>query len=92
MSANRIFLVCARHPSIEDALLIADRVDAATQYVSSMPKRADDWFAKHQGCAPGADHFKIAYHRPLDHDFVQPKLDPLAMGVKLGIINGSKPS
>lgn len=89
MSANRIFLVCAHHPSIDEALLIADRQDSASQYTAAMPKRADEWFAKHQRCAPGADHFKIAYHRPLDHDAPTPQtgLTPASAGVKLAIVS-----
>lgn len=93
MSANRIFLVCSHHPSIEDALLIADRQDGTTPYTAGMPRsgRADDWFVKHVRCAPGSDHFKLAYHRPQDWDLVRPELEPINAGVKLAIVNGSKP-
>lgn len=90
MSANRLFLVCSKHPSIEDALLIADRQDANSQYTAAMPKRADDWFAKHQRCAPGCDHYQLAYHRPQDHDAPKgpPALTPAAGGVKLALVKG----
>lgn len=92
MSANRIFLICATHPSIEDALLIADRADACAQYTAALPKRADEWFAKHSGCARGCDHFKLAFHRPLDWDVSPPAENTVAGGVKLALVNGSKPS
>jgi hypothetical protein len=92
MSANRIFLVCAHHPAIEEALLIADRPDASGQYCAAMPKRADEWFAKHARCARGCDHFKLAFHRPLDWDVSPPAESTVAGGVKLALVNGSKAS
>lgn len=92
MSANRIFLVCSHHPSIEDALLIADRPDACGQYSAAVPKRADEWFAKHAKCSRGCDHFKLAFHRPLDWDVSPDAQDTVAGAVRLGIINGGKPS
>lgn len=91
MSANRIFLVCTKHPSIEDALLIADRADATAQYTAAMPKRADDWFAKHSGCTRGCDHFQLAFNRPLDWDVPQ-LASPTASAVRLALVNGSEPS
>lgn len=90
MSANRIFLVCAHHPSIEDALLIADRASATAVYAAAMPKAADAWFVKHAKCARGCDHFKLAYHRPQDWDVSPPAENTVAGGVKLAIVNGSK--
>lgn len=92
MSANRIFLVCSHHPSIEDALLIADRADATAQYTAAMPRRADEWFATHAKCARGCDHFKLAFNRPLDWDVPKPQLEPVSAGVKLAIIDGQKAS
>jgi hypothetical protein len=90
MSANRILLVCAYHPSIEEALLLADRPDASGQYSAAMPKRADEWFAKHARCSRGSDHFKLAFHRPLDWDVSPPAEKTVAGGVKLALVNGSK--
>lgn len=68
MSANRIFLVCSHCRELESALLLAERADGDAQYIAASTKRADDWYARHQRCGRGSDHFQIAYHRPLDWD------------------------
>lgn len=70
MSANRIFLVCSHHKSFDQALLVAERTDTETQYTFAVPKRADEWFAKHQAC--GADCYQLAYQREPNWD--QPTL------------------
>jgi hypothetical protein len=72
MSANRIFLVCSHCRELESALLLADRADGDSQYTAASMKRADDWYAKHQRCGPGVDHYQLAYHRPIDWDLATP--------------------
>lgn len=89
MSANRLFLVCSHCQRPEEALLIAERPDAAEAYVESVPKRADQWFLKHAMCAPGCDHFQLAYARPHDWDLSPPAQDTVAGGVKMALVNGS---
>ena len=72
MSANRIFLVCSHCRELEAALLIAERADGDSQYTTASMKRADDWYARHQRCGPGVDHYQLAYHRPIDWDLATP--------------------
>lgn len=85
MSANRMFLVCSQHPQIEDALCLAERADATAQYAMASVRRADDWFAKHAGCARGCDHFQLAFHRQPNHD--TPKVaDPIPTAVRLALV------
>lgn len=88
MSANRIFLVCSHHKSFDQALLVSERTDAETQYTFAVPKRADEWFAKHQACGRGCDHFQIAYMRPMDWDVSPPAEETVAGGVRLALIDG----
>lgn len=89
MSANRLFLVCAHCQEIEKSLLLADRADGDSQYTIATMKRADDWFAKHQRCGTGVDHFKLATHRPPDWDVSPPAQDTPAGAVRLAIaMNG----
>jgi len=90
MSANRIFLVCSHHKAFEHALLIAERVDAQTQYTSAVPRRADEWYAKHQACGRGCDHFQIAYMRGLDWDVSPPAEDTVAGGVRLALVDAGE--
>lgn len=88
MSANRIFLVCSHHPKLEEALLLAERPDAAEAYATGLPKRADAWFIKHSLCARGCDHFQLAFQRPPNWD-VSPPAEPVANGVRLALVTGS---
>lgn len=85
MSANRLFLVCAHHPSLDQAFCIGERLGNDVQYVSPNLKRMDDWYAKHMGCGRGLDHFQLAYHRPHDWDVPPPAEDTVAGGVRLAI-------
>lgn len=89
MSANRIYLVCSHCRGPEHALLLAERPDGESQYTAASSKRHDDWYAKHQRCGHGSDHYQIAYQRPLDWDV--PKLaTKAASGVRLALAtNGS---
>ena len=89
MSANRLFLVCSHHPNPEDALCLAERGGNDVPYTASSMKRADDWFAKHQGCGRGRDHFQLAHQRPMDWDVPQPAEDTPAGAVRLALVNGS---
>lgn len=89
MSANRIFLVCSHCRELEAAFALAERSDGNAQYSVASMKRADDWFAKHQRCGKGVDHFQIAYHRPLDWDVSPPAQDTPAGAVRLALVNGS---
>jgi hypothetical protein len=91
MSANRLMLVCSHCREIESSLLIAERADGDAQYTSASMKRADDWFAKHQRCGKGIDHYQLAYHRPLDWDLAPEAQHSVAGGVRLAIINGGEP-
>lgn len=80
--SNRMFLVCDRHPNIEDAFCVAERVDQG--YEAANLKRASDWFEKHKDCGP-PDHFQLAHHRPLNWD--QPTLaDPVPNAVRLALV------
>ena len=89
MSANRIFLVCKHCPQLEHALLLAERADGESQYTAASGKRSDDWYAKHQRCGDGVDHYMIAYHRPLDWD-LSPRADAtVAGGVRMALLNGA---
>ncbi len=89
MSANRLFLVCAHHPQLEHALCLAERAGNDAQYTAASMKRADDWFAKHQGCGRGCDHFQLAMHRPADWDVAPPAEATPAGAVRLALVNGS---
>lgn len=99
MSANRLFLVCSLHPSIEDALLIADRHDAQARYycesncrcvgckcAEKSRARRNAWFEKHSKCG-NPDDFKLALHRQPNWDVPKPQLEPVAAGVKLAIVD-----
>lgn len=88
MSANRLFLVCSHHPSIEDSLLLADRAGNDVPYLLAKLKRADDWFTKHMACGRGCDHFKLAHHRSPDWDVPPPAEETAAGGVRLALLNG----
>jgi hypothetical protein len=89
MSANRIFLVCSHCRELESALLLAERADGDAQYTAASMKRADDWYARHQRCGPGADHYQLAYQRPLDWD-VSPPAPEVAAAVRMALVtNGS---
>lgn len=90
MSANRIFLVCSHCREIEASLLLAERADGHAQYIMASTKRADDWFARHQRCGRGVDHYEMAYNRPLDWDVSPPAEGTVAGGVKLAIVNGGE--
>lgn len=89
MSANRLFLVCSHHQNPEDALCLAERAGNDAQFIAASLKRADDWFAKHQGCGRGCDHFRLALHRPADWDVPQPAEASPAGAVRLALLNGS---
>lgn len=89
MSANRLFLVCSHHQNLEDALCLGERAGNDAQYTIAALKRGDDWFAKHQGCGRGCDHFQLAYHRPQDWDSPQPAEHTPAGAVRLALINGT---
>lgn len=86
MSANRLFLVCSHHPNPEDALCLAERAGNDMQYTTSSMKRADDWFAKHQSCGRGCDHFQLAMHRPADWDVPPPAEATPAGAVRLALV------
>lgn len=85
MSANRILLCCSYHKSIEDMLCLAERADGDAQYTATSMKRADDWYARHQRCGPGADHYQLAYQRPLDWD-VSPPAPEAAAAVRMALV------
>jgi hypothetical protein len=100
MSANRIFLVCEAHPAIEEALCLASRHDAQSQYriercrclgMCGCPARElarqHDWFKKHAAC--GVDRFRLAFNRPQGWDVSPPAQNTVAGGVKLALVNGS---
>jgi len=90
MSANRLFLVCTYHPSLDEALCLAERGGNDVQYILATLRRGDDWFAKHSKCGRGCDHFQLAYHRPHDWDVAPPAEDTVAGGVRLSLaVNGS---
>lgn len=90
MSANRLFLVCTHHESLEDALLLADRGGNDAQYLAASMKRADDWYARHMRCGRGCDHFKLAYHRTPDWDVAPPAENTVPGAVRLNLaLNGS---
>ena len=84
MSANRLFLVCSHHQSLEDAFCIGERANGEGQYMAASVKRMDDWYAKHMRCGRGCDHFQLAYHRPRDWD-VPEAAKPVAATVRLEI-------
>lgn len=89
MSANRIFLVCSHCRELESALLLAERADGDAQYTAASMKRADDWYARHQRCGKGVDHYQLAYHRPIDWD-VSPPAPAVASAVRVVLAtNGS---
>lgn len=89
MSANRIFLVCAHHPSPEDALLLGERAGNDVPYFppNKMEKRADAWFTKHMACGRGSDHFKLGYGHPQDWDCPLLASD-VGVGVRMSLLNG----
>lgn len=89
MSANRIFLVCSHCKDPSQALLLAERADGESQYAAASMKRADAWYAKHQRCGLGVDHYQLAYGRPQDWDVSPPAQDTVAGAVRLGLINGN---
>lgn len=95
MSANRLFLVCAHHPQIEDSLLLAERANNESAYEGSFfsgrddLRRVDDWFEKHSKCGRTRDHFTLAYHRPHDWDVAPPAEHTVAGGVRMALVNGS---
>lgn len=89
MSANRLFLVCSHHQRLEDALCLAERPGNDAQYMATSMKRADEWFAKHQGCGRGCDHFQLALHRPADWDCAPAAECTAAGAVRLALVNGS---
>ena len=89
VSANRIFLVCSHCRELGSGLLLAERADGNAQYTAASAKRADDWYARHQRCGPGVDHFQLAYHRPIDWD-VSPPAPATAAGVRMALaMNGA---
>lgn len=83
MSANRLYLVCGHHPSIDEAFCIGERAIAEGQYTAPSNKRMDDWYAKHMGCGRGCDHFQLAYQRPHDWDVAKPAENTAAGAVRL---------
>ena len=89
MSANRLFLVCSHHPNPEDALCIGERADSQSQYTAPALKRMDDWYAKHQACGRGCDHFQLAMARSADWDIAPPAEHTTAGAVRLALVNGS---
>lgn len=89
MSANRIFLVCQHCQDPSQAMLLAERSDGEAQYIAASFKRADDWYAKHQRCGKGVDHFKLGYGRPQDWDVSPPAQNTPAGAVRMALINGS---
>ncbi len=91
MSANRLFLVCQHCKETSQALMIAERADAVSQYTAGTLKRADAWFAKHQRCGSGADHFQLALQRTPNWDVSPPAQYTPAGAVRLALVNGSKP-
>jgi hypothetical protein len=88
MSANRLFLVCSHHPTLDAALCLAERPGNDAQYIAASMKRADDWFAKHQGCGRGCDHYQLAFHRPQEWDQPIPAEHTPAGAVRL-VLAGS---
>lgn len=88
MSANRIYLVCQKHQSAEHVFCIGERADGDSQYTAPSNKRMDDWYAKHQGCARGADHFTVAYRRSRDWDLSPEAQDTVAGAVRLELVKG----
>lgn len=88
MSANRILLACSYHKTFEEMLCIAERADGDAQYTAASMKRADDWFAKHQRCGPGADHYQLAYQRPLDWDKPLPAPETAA-AVRMALVSAN---
>lgn len=92
MSANRIFLVCSHHPSIEDALLLSERMPGNTTHEPPLKfSHQAAWFERHARCG-NPDDFQLAFQRPQNWDVSPPAQDTVAGAVRLGIINGGKPS
>ncbi len=101
MSANRLFLVCTAHPSIEESLCIADRPDGNRRYYCAANCRClgckcaekartaqNKFFEKHANC--GVDNFTVAYHRPKGWDVSPPAEDTTAGAVRIALANGSE--
>lgn len=89
MSANRLFLVCSHHQQPEEALCLAERAGNDVQYTATSLKQADDWFAKHQKCARGCDHFQLAYQRTIDWDAPKAAENTPAGAVRLALVSGA---
>lgn len=85
MAANRFFIVCQHHATIDQALCLAEREDWDTPYVPGSSPLAKAWFEKHRNCGRGntMDHFRLAMHRPADHD--KPVLS-VGAGVRLALV------
>jgi hypothetical protein len=101
MSANRLFLVCSKHPSPEDALCLAERSEGASRYYVEWCRcrgkcgcqaqtlgRQRDWFKTHAEC--GVDCFQLAFHRPPGWDVSPPAEDTPAGAVRIALLNGSE--
>lgn len=87
MSANRIFLVCSHHKSLNDAMLLCERVDASATYEPPNLKRLSEWLQTHSKCG-NPDDFQLAFHRPQNWDVSPPAIDSVPGAVKLAIALG----
>src|SRR5262245_10683616 len=85
MSANRLFVVCSHHPTMDQALCIAERTVWGLPYEAGRSITADAWFERHARCGKGntCDHFKLAMHRPADHD---KPVETVGQAVKLTLV------
>jgi hypothetical protein len=105
MSANRLFLVCSAHPSIEDAFCIADRNEAggiqSGQYFCAgncrcLKCKCADKYRERMGdffikhAGCGMDHYQLAYHRQKGWDISPPAQDTVAGVVRLALVNGTQ--
>lgn len=85
MSANRLFIVCKYHASLDQALCVAERYEWGQPYEQSRSWTANEWFKRHAACGKGntCDHFQLAMHRPSEHDAPVTTVDK---AVKLSLV------
>lgn len=84
MSANRLFLVCSKHPHTMDAIELADRSDGQSHYACTnlVTRGLQKWLAIHRDC--GVDQFTVAYEKPKGWD-VSPPAPAVASAVRVAL-------
>lgn len=81
---NRLYLVCSKHPDVDDSIMLGKRLEAEYHRAPSATE-LNRWFEEHAEC--GRDCFQLAYAKIPGWDTpIEGKISPVTEAVKLALV------